>query len=124
MPSSFLSATPATASPTVATGFVLPRSRVPQDRCLRPKAVSRNAGALNRKSAVVDTPSIVGRELAQTRVRIPGVMTLVKKLQIKDGQTVLIANAPSDVELALPAQVATDDAAAADAVVAFVARAA
>ncbi len=47
-------------------------------------------------------------------------MSVAKKLQIKDGQRVLVANKPSDVDLGLPPDVATEDAGAADAVVAFV----
>ena len=49
-------------------------------------------------------------------------MSVARKLQIKDGQRVLVANKPSNVDLGLPPDVATEDSNAADAVVAFVTR--
>jgi hypothetical protein len=49
-------------------------------------------------------------------------MSVASKLQIKDGQRVLVANQPADVDLGLPAEAATNDPTAADAVVAFVTR--
>ena len=51
-------------------------------------------------------------------------MSVASKLQIKDGQRVLIANKPSNVDLGLSPVVTTDDPKTADAVVAFVTRSA
>jgi hypothetical protein len=51
-------------------------------------------------------------------------MSVASKLQIKDGQRVLVANKPSNVDLGLPSEVTTNDPEAAEAVVAFVTRSA